>query len=72
MPRIADLSSESRSTLALYGADDSENPLKAAFARNCILARRLVESGVRFVQLFNGAVAITIHTASRPGWPAPG
>ena len=29
--------------------------LKAAYARNCILARRLVEKGVRFVQLFNGA-----------------
>ena len=39
----------------MYGADDSENPLKASYARNCILARRLVEHGVRFVQLFNGA-----------------
>ena len=39
-----------------YGAD-SPNETKAAFARNCILARRLVERGVRFVQLFNGAYA---------------
>jgi hypothetical protein len=58
VPGIMDLSTESRSTLALYGADDAENKLKAAFARNCILARRLVESGVRFVQLFNGAYAM--------------
>ena len=41
----------------LYGADQQENPLKAAFARNCILARRLIERGVRFVQLFNGSFA---------------
>ncbi len=39
----------------MYGADDSQNALKGAYARNCILARRLLESGVRFVQLFNGA-----------------
>ena len=31
--------------------------IRAAYARNCILARRLVEQGVRFVQLFNGAYA---------------
>ena len=57
-PRIADLSSESAATLAAYGADDAANPTKARFARNCILARRLVEQGVRFVQLFNGAYAM--------------
>jgi len=39
----------------MYGADDSENTLKAAYAKNGILARRLLEQGVRFVQLFNGA-----------------
>ncbi|MEO8353831.1 MAG: DUF1501 domain-containing protein [Chthoniobacteraceae bacterium] len=55
---ISDLSSESASTLALYGADDTSNPIKARFARNCILARRLVEKDVRFVQLFNGAYAM--------------
>jgi len=58
VPRITDLSTESRSTLALYGADDTQNTLKAAFARNCILARRLIEAGVRFVQVFNGAYAM--------------
>jgi hypothetical protein len=56
--RVADLADESAETLALYGADDAENPLKARFARNCILARRLVERGVRFVQLFNGGYAM--------------
>jgi uncharacterized protein (DUF1501 family) len=56
IPEVADLASESPHTLTLYGAD-SQNKLKAAFAANCILARRLIERGVRFVQLFNGAYA---------------
>ena len=43
--------------LQSYGADSTENPIKAGFARNCILARRLLERGVRFVQLFNGSYA---------------
>lgn len=55
VPEVTDLSTESQSTLREYGADDTTNPLKAKFARNCILARRLLEKGVRFVQLFNGA-----------------
>ena len=55
VPEVTDLSSEPQSILREYGADDSENTLKAQFARNCILARRLDEKGVRFVQLFNGA-----------------
>ena len=57
VPELGDLSGESAATLRMYGADDPSQPLKAAFARNCILARRLVERGVRFVQLFNGAYA---------------
>jgi uncharacterized protein (DUF1501 family) len=44
--------------LAEYGADDSQNKIKAGFARNCLLARRLLERGVRFVQVFNGAYAM--------------
>lgn len=56
VPEVSDLSREPESILKLYGAD-STNGTKAAFARNCILARRLVEQGVRFVQLFNGAYA---------------
>jgi hypothetical protein len=55
---VADLTKESASTLRLYGADDAENPLKARFARNCILARRLLERDVRFVQLINGSYAM--------------
>jgi Protein of unknown function (DUF1501) len=58
IPEIADLSSEPEHILKLYGADESGTPVKdirTAYARNCILARRLVERGVRFVQLFNGA-----------------
>ena len=54
---ISDLKSESAATLDRYGANDS-NTNKAGFAKNCILARRLVESGVRFVQLFNGSYAM--------------
>src|SRR5204862_2612555 len=53
----SDLSSESTATHKLYGTDDS-NKTKAGFARNCLLARRLIERGVRFVQLFNGAYAM--------------
>jgi hypothetical protein len=56
VPEVADLSSESKHVLDSYGVD-SPNKNKASFARNCILARRLIESGVRFVQLFNGAYA---------------
>lgn len=57
VPEVTDLSSETRQIRDLYGTDDP-NPLKAGFARNCLLARRLVERGVRFVQVFNGAYAM--------------
>jgi len=50
-PELTDLSRETPETLALYGAE----PGKASFANNCLLARRLVERGVRFVQLFHEA-----------------
>mgnify|MGYP001246227500 FL=1 len=55
VPEVSNLSTEKASTLKMYGADDAGNPIKAGFGRNCILARRLLEKGVRFVQLFNGA-----------------
>lgn len=58
VPQVADISSEPEHVLKLYGIDTGSDPvksLKSAYARNCILARRLVEQGVRFVQLFNGA-----------------
>ena len=50
-PAVMDLSTESATTLAFYGADDP-NPLKAAYARNCVLARRMLEQGVRYVNLY--------------------
>jgi len=50
VPEICDLSGESAATKTMYGLD-SQEPSKAAYARQCLLARRLVESGVRFVEL---------------------
>jgi hypothetical protein len=50
-PELMDISKESKATLEMYGAE----PGKASFANNCLLARRLVERGVRFVQLFHEA-----------------
>jgi hypothetical protein len=55
IPDLLEINDESASTLREYGADDSAHPTRSAYARNCILARRLLEKGVRFVQLFNGA-----------------
>jgi hypothetical protein len=51
-PEAVDLSAETAETKALYGLDDKET---ARFGRNCLLARRLVERGVRFVQCYHGA-----------------
>lgn len=50
IPELYDLSGESKSTRRLYGLDASD-PEKAAYAHQCLLARRLVERGVRFVEL---------------------
>jgi len=50
-PELMDISKESKETLEMYGAE----PGKSSFANNCLLARRLVERGVRFVQLFHEA-----------------
>jgi len=50
-PEVSDLSKESKATHELYGTGSS-NPLIAAYAKNCLLARRLLEREVRFVQLF--------------------
>ncbi|MGE3775573.1 MAG: DUF1501 domain-containing protein [Pirellulaceae bacterium] len=58
VPEVTDLSHEPASLWTEYGAGDSHHPIKAGFARNCLLARRLLERGVRFVQLFNGAYAM--------------
>ncbi|MGH9768646.1 MAG: DUF1501 domain-containing protein, partial [Blastocatellia bacterium] len=50
-PELMDISKESKETLEMYGV----TPGRASFAMNCLLARRLVERGVRFVQLFHEA-----------------
>jgi hypothetical protein len=48
-PELIDLSQETRETLDMYGA----TPGEPSFALNCLLARRLIERGVRFVELFH-------------------
>jgi len=48
-PELIELSGETKQTLAMYGAE----PGKPSFANNCLLARRLVERGVRFIQLYH-------------------
>jgi hypothetical protein len=50
-PEAIDLSSESEQTKALYGMDQERT---ADFGRKCLLARRLVERGVRFIQIYSG------------------
>ncbi len=51
-PAAVDLAQETSTTQELYGLDDKTT---SAFGRNCLLARRLVERGVRFVQLYSGS-----------------
>ena len=51
-PEFMDLCQEPKHILDMYGIKD---PKEAGFARNCLLARRLIERGVRFVQLFHEA-----------------
>jgi hypothetical protein len=48
-PELMDLSKETEKTLALYGAE----PGKPSFARACLLARRMIERGVRFVNIYH-------------------
>ena len=50
-PEVSDLGREPGSTHEFYGTADP-NPLKAAYARNCLLASRLLERGVRYVDLY--------------------
>ena len=54
---VSEFGKESPTTLEAYGVNDA-NANKAGFAKNCLLARRLLERGVRFVQLFNGSYAM--------------
>ena len=54
IPDVMNLAGESAATLAAYGVEGGSE-LRGSYARNCILARRLLERGVRVVQLFNGS-----------------
>ncbi|MES2791590.1 MAG: DUF1501 domain-containing protein [Planctomycetota bacterium] len=49
-PELMDLASEPKAVLDMYGVKD---PKESSYARNCLLARRLIERGVRFVQLYH-------------------
>lgn len=57
IPQVVDISGESRETLEMYGPDVNT---PGSFAANCLLARRLAEQGVRFIQLYH------------PGWDQHG
>lgn len=50
-PEAVDLSNETEATKKLYGLD---HPVESYFGRQCLLARRLVERGVRFIQIYSG------------------
>jgi Protein of unknown function (DUF1501) len=52
-PEAVDISQESDETKSLYGLD---NPVTEPFGKQCLLSRRLVERGVRFVQLYSGSI----------------
>ncbi|MEX2214827.1 MAG: DUF1501 domain-containing protein [Phycisphaeraceae bacterium] len=64
VPSVTDLAGESKATLDLYQLEHED---LGPFARQCLLARRLVERGVRFVQLFCGAENTTAKKI-RPNW----
>jgi hypothetical protein len=51
-PEVMDISKESKATLELYGIGDK---VTVDFGRNCLVARRMLERGVRFVQVWSGA-----------------
>ena len=61
-PELMDLSKESKKTLDMYGAE----PGKPSFANNCLLARRLIERGVRFVQTLPRGVGPPRRSHERP------
>ncbi|WP_417738401.1 DUF1501 domain-containing protein [Rosistilla oblonga] len=63
-PELSDLSGESAATQEMYGMNDETT---GDFGRQCLLARRLVERGVRFVQLYCGAENTTAKKI-RPNW----
>ena len=60
-PEVVDLSQETAATQALYGLDSD---VTRPFGKQCLLARRMVERGVRFVQLYSGCAT----NGPSPGW----
>jgi Protein of unknown function (DUF1501) len=64
-PEAVDVNREPEATRKLYGLD---NPITEPFGRQCIMARRLVERGVRFVQLYHGGLGVQ----NRDTWDAHG
>ncbi len=60
-PEAVDISSETASTQAMYGLDDR---VTRPFGKQCLLARRMVERGVRFIQLYSGCG----NNGASPGW----
>ncbi len=62
VPDVADLSKESEATRKLYGMDEKDT---SEFGSMCLMARRLVERGVRFVQLYSGG-----KKGAEVGWDA--
>ena len=70
-PEAVDLARETAATQQAYGLDD---PATAVFGRNCLMARRLVERGVRFVQLYSGSGSrwdAHSHIEAKPQRPVP-
>ncbi|MBM3784035.1 MAG: DUF1501 domain-containing protein [Acidobacteria bacterium] len=77
IPGIADLSQESEATRKMYGLDDKN---ASGLPRNCLLGRRLLEKGVRFVQIFHGGASnswdahgnlITNHSGNAKDYDKP-
>ena len=73
IPQVLDFTGETKDTQSLYGLDD---PVTRPFGRQLLASRRLVEQGVRFVQIMHGQGAAgewDAHSALyriTPGWPA--
>ena len=63
-PEVLDLSKESESTKKLYGLD---NPVTASYGTRCLMARRLIEAGVRFVQIFPPVASWDHHSDLKVG-----
>lgn len=65
VPEVTDISEESKATLDCYGVH-SQNPHQAQYAKQCLMARRLVERGVRFVELSCSSVGVGAGGSANP------